>query len=245
MPFSGKLMHNCICSPRGRSGTTQNNLSCLSHQSQSQKSSSRKQTCTTTYFNACKDSSQTQPSNTSAQVESSPSTETRCSGTLMTIYYQNVRGLRTKQQQLIRNSSSVDYSVIALTETWLNSSFFSSEYFDHTFIVYRVDRESTGATAELGGGTLIAVRDTLTSSEFKLQGFNDIEHICVKIRSNTISNIFVYVAYLPPPPSSELFARHLAAISSIPVGQSDSIIILGVFQYSSRRLDRLQRCRIR
>lgn len=220
---TGNFDITCICSPR-KSDTTTINSSLFSQP---------KQTTITQFFgNGTTDIGELSTRKASSPVPAPNDDKivnADAQNSSLTIYYQNVRGLRTKQKEFSRNSSSVDYAVIALTETWLNSSIFSSEYFDHSFTVYRKDRESTRSTAELGGGTLIAVRDTLISSDFKLQGFDDIEHTCVKIRSTANSNIYIYVAYLPPPPPNELFARHLAAISSIPVGQSDTIFILGDF----------------
>lgn len=86
------------------------------------------------------------------------------SPTSISIYYQNVRGLRSKQKQFFANSSAFGYTIVVLTETWLNSTFFSEEYFNNTFVVYRTDRESTGSALQLGGGTLIAVSGSLLSS---------------------------------------------------------------------------------
>lgn len=53
------------------------------------------------------------------------------SGPRFKFYYQNVRGLNTKSQQVFNFTSSqynpLDF--IALTETWLNDGVFSSELF--------------------------------------------------------------------------------------------------------------------
>lgn len=39
----------------------------------------------------------------------------------LSVYYQNVGGLRTKLQNLHKAVNSCSYDVILLTETWLNS----------------------------------------------------------------------------------------------------------------------------
>lgn len=62
------------------------------------------------------------------------------------MYIQNVGGMRTKSCQIYRNSSSSDYNIIALTETWLNSGHSSSEFFDNTYVVFRKDRCETDST---------------------------------------------------------------------------------------------------
>ena len=42
------------------------------------------------------------------------------SKTSFEIFYQNVRGLRTKQSELFDNVCSMDFQIICLTEAWLN-----------------------------------------------------------------------------------------------------------------------------
>lgn len=51
-------------------------------------------------------------------------------GDKLNVYYQNVRGLRTKTTTFHRNIRLNSYDVVALTETWLHDSFLDSEYFD-------------------------------------------------------------------------------------------------------------------
>jgi hypothetical protein len=47
----------------------------------------------------------------------------------LSIYYQNVRGLRTKTEQLIVKTSDGNFDVLAFSETWLNVDILSSELF--------------------------------------------------------------------------------------------------------------------
>jgi hypothetical protein len=42
------------------------------------------------------------------------------SGTYLEIFYQNVRGLRTKSVEIFSNVCLVDYKIICLTEAWQN-----------------------------------------------------------------------------------------------------------------------------
>lgn len=147
----------------------------------------------------------------------------------ITIYYQNVRGLRSKQNEFFGNSSAFGYSIIVLTETWLNSTFFSSEYFNNSFIVHRTDRETTGSTRQLGGGTLIAVSETFESSALNLNGFDDIEYTAVKIKLNQRQLLYIYAAYIPPSSSIQLYNKHITAIRSITLGNSDFFFNYGGF----------------
>ena len=73
------------------------------------------------------------------------------------MYYQNVRGLRTKSHQFYLSVQSEDYDVYALTETWLNESFNSNEFFDDRYRVYRCDNRRDLSNKSRGGGVLLAV----------------------------------------------------------------------------------------
>lgn len=82
----------------------------------------------------------------------------------LSIYYQNVRGLRTKSHELLSNVLHNDYDIICLTESWLNDSFYSSEYFDSRYEVYRCDRDASAHGCSRGGGVVVAVRRELCPS---------------------------------------------------------------------------------
>lgn len=77
------------------------------------------------------------------------------------IYYQNVRGLRTKSHDFLANVLLNNYDLIILTETWLTPDFKDAEYFYASYIVYRRDRVGAGGGGVRGGGVLIAVRSGL------------------------------------------------------------------------------------
>ncbi|XP_058820919.1 uncharacterized protein LOC131683118 isoform X3 [Topomyia yanbarensis] len=79
------------------------------------------------------------------------------------IYYQNVRGLRTKIDELFVAASDVDHEVIILTETLLNDQINSLQLFCSRYSVYRNDRDPNSAGMKRGGGVLIAVSNRLSS----------------------------------------------------------------------------------
>jgi hypothetical protein len=63
----------------------------------------------------------------------------------ISIYYQNVRGLCTKTHEFYLSSlsSTSNFDIIALTETWLNDSVSDGELLDlDRFNVFRKDRNS-------------------------------------------------------------------------------------------------------
>ncbi|KAG6457452.1 hypothetical protein O3G_MSEX010311, partial [Manduca sexta] len=77
---------------------------------------------------------------------------------MISIYYQNVRGLRTKTAVFYRNMCLSAYDIVCLTETWLNGSIVDSELFDDRYLVWRSDRDYLDRKQNKGGGVLIAVR---------------------------------------------------------------------------------------
>ena len=67
--------------------------------------------------------------------------------------------------------------IIIATETWLNASIYSSEFFSPSFTVYRRDR----ITDTTGGGILIAINSNYKSEEYKLMGEINTELMWVKL----------------------------------------------------------------
>lgn len=80
----------------------------------------------------------------------------------LNIYYQNVRGLRTKTDKFRQDVMATLYDVILLCETWLIiSDIGDAGLFDNTYVVYKNDRDSVTTGHTLGGGCLIAVKSML------------------------------------------------------------------------------------
>ena len=58
----------------------------------------------------------------------------------ISIYYQNVGGLRSKLSEFFIVVSQEEYSVITSTETWLHSHISDAELFNGNYQIYRKDR---------------------------------------------------------------------------------------------------------
>ncbi|KAJ8723720.1 hypothetical protein PYW07_007700 [Mythimna separata] len=99
---------------------------------------------------------------------------------MINIYYQNVRGLRSKINSLYRNISMNSYDVVIFTETWLVDDISNSELFDGRYLVWRRDRDYCRTAQTRGGGVLIAVRNDLTVVE-RLDWRTSAEDIWVSI----------------------------------------------------------------
>lgn len=120
----------------------------------------------------------------------------------LTVYYQNVRGIRTKTLDIYINSSLSEFDIIVLSETWLRNDILDSELFNNDYFVYRRDRESSGFhSKKTGGGVLIAVSKKYNS--YRLSNF---ESMCedvwvgvdVRIDNMTVA-LKICGVYLPSP----------------------------------------------
>jgi hypothetical protein len=111
------------------------------------------------------------------------------------IYYQNVRGLRTKQPELFENVCSTDYSIICLTETWLNDLCYHN-LFPDWYTVFRSDRASVNTTR--GGEVLIALSSRVRSYKrrYDLEFYDE----CVWVEIPTLDSLNLLIGnhYFPP-----------------------------------------------
>lgn len=110
----------------------------------------------------------------------------------LSVYYQNVRGLKSKLEDTCVNLLSCDYDIICLTETWLNDSVTNAELFGTGFkyFVYRKDRNLTFYEKDDDGGVLIAVKTSLRSIMLDV---SDTPAEDLTIRVNVAKDIFFFV----------------------------------------------------
>ncbi len=145
----------------------------------------------------------------------------------LTIYYQNVHGIRTK---------SVDIAEFVLcapllctycfTETWLNSSCCSSDYFPSRYTVYHTDRVSDTGDDVRGGDILTAVPDVSRSARR-----SDLETNCctwVELWNKHVNTLFG-VYYVPPGTSHEHFQVPLDEIQGKLARYNGQIYLCGDF----------------
>lgn len=151
------------------------------------------------------------------------------------IYFQNVRGLRTKTNEFYLNILTCDYDVIVLCETWIASDILDSELFCDRYLVYRRDRESSGFhSSKTGGGVLIAVSKHLKSCrisqyESKCEDVWVCLDICV---DKKVEKLFICGLYFPSPIQKHIIEEYFNNINSIP-DNSHKMLILGDFNMGS------------
>lgn len=144
------------------------------------------------------------------------------------VYYQNVRGLRTKLDLLNKRIPFSDYDVIVFTETWLCDAIFDNELGFHDFEIFRCDRLYVKSD-EVGGGVLIAIRKSYPSRIIK--SYNSRAHfetlfVLMKLGSHFLLLNALYITK----PSHEIFTIYTELLENIFLKYPDSYFsILGDF----------------
>ena len=114
---------------------------------------------------------------------------------------------------------SSDFSLIAITETWLHNGILDGEVLPTNYTIYRDDR------AFRGGGVLLAVKHDLPSVQLSLSSV--IESVIVEITS---TRSFIVCVVYAPPHAGDSYYQHLSALlSSLPPGKD--VLILGDFNF--------------
>jgi ribonucleases P/MRP protein subunit RPP40 len=150
--------------------------------------------------------------------------------TSLKIYYQNVRGLKTKLNDFYLSLIAADYDIVCLTETWLNPTIRDPELFDDRYIVYRSDRDFANDNRVDGGGSLIAVKKKFSSTRLmSYECVNNDVWISLKLQNSTcllVNN--VYLEFGSPFEVYESYFNNLMKIySELPL--SSELFILGDF----------------
>ena len=139
------------------------------------------------------------------------------------IYYQNVRGLRTKTNSVYCESLQSDFEIICLTETYLNGSVFDGEIFCDDYQVFRRDRESTGSTKRDGGGVLVATKRTMDAVLLP-DVCTEAEDLWISV-SHCNNRLLLCCVYLPPDDFDAL-EYFMYGLVSVCEKYPDSVIII-------------------
>lgn len=155
----------------------------------------------------------------------------------ISIYYQNVRGLRTKSSNVYLNSQKLPFDIFALTETNLTPDFHNNEFFNSDFNVFRKDVLVSNASpiiplgsSSSGRGVLLALHSNLDSSLVNIPNTVNLELICVKI---CVSKRCLYIlcCYIPPAQPTTEYQLLVNAIDHVVdlSNPEDDILIVGDF----------------
>jgi len=130
------------------------------------------------------------------------------------MYYQNVRGLRTKLVSLRCSVPSfLNYDILVLTETWLTPDIDDSELGFTGYQLFRLDRNSENSPHSRGGGVLLAVKSALNPQPITTN-VNNVEQIFVLLSLNSVP-IIIGSIYLPPSTPLAIIESHLSCINHL------------------------------
>lgn len=133
---------------------------------------------------------------------------------VISIYYQNVRGLRTKTNEFLTNILSRDIDIIVLTETWLNDNIHCSELFDKCYTVYRADRDLNLTTKKDGGGCLVAVKSKYYSCRLNYWETAK-DDLWISIVKSDNEKLFINTKYIDCQSTLDQYNVHLKKIEEI------------------------------
>lgn len=160
-------------------------------------------------------------------------------GSELKIYYQNVRGLRTKCLTLYNNILSCDYDILCFTETWLQNDILDTEVCDNRYSIFRCDRDLASTGKCTGGGVMVCVRRALGASVRYEWSCDLIESICVTIPGGRLgSSVDLNIILLYLPPDQNLLKTRLNFIANnfkrfYYLNPTDNYLFLGDFNLQS------------
>lgn len=149
-------------------------------------------------------------------------TKNRCSNSKLVLnpannclklYYQNVRGLRTKLHSLHTNFVLLSYDIFILTETWLTSDITDAELGLTGYTIFRCDRCKDTSDKLRGGGTLIAIKNKFQPTSIIPPSVN-VEQLFVSISLGKTS-ILICSVYLPPGSETVKYESHTMSMDQI------------------------------
>lgn len=145
------------------------------------------------------------------------------------IFYQNVKGLRSKLRITRQNLALDDFDIFAFSESNLSDSFYTSEIGLTNYSVYRTDRDLTRTHKKSGGGVLLAVSNRFSSSLISgtSAGF---DHLFVRVScSNRNSKQYVFgVVYIPPSSPDHFYTSHFNEVERLQnIYSEDDFVLLG------------------
>lgn len=146
--------------------------------------------------------------------------------TTLAIFYQNVRGIKTKLHKWKTNMSLLDYDIIVATETFLDSSVENSEVVSTGWNVVRRDRNRPG------GGVLVAAKPGVVPVRTYELDTADGEDLWVKFCIRGIS-VLICAVYIPPSASDSVYFDWFHKVESFVNDLKGNMFIIGDINLNS------------
>lgn len=134
----------------------------------------------------------------------------------MLLYYQNVRGLRSKVHKLYTTVSAANLEVIMLTETWLFADILDSELLDGSYSVMRKDRDYVAVGGSVGGGVLAAFSECISVVPFDVSDVLRLVPLIDLVICKTLLlplPVYFVVIYVPPQVTCDDYELFFDALS--------------------------------
>lgn len=120
----------------------------------------------------------------------------------LSLLYQNVNGLNSKNKEFYTNFISQNNDVIAITESNLQDNVYDHEYFDSSYHIFRQDRDLSVTTKESGGGLIIAIKKEHKALMITENNINIPQFQCLWVETKIrYIKLVICLIYIPPPVS--------------------------------------------
>lgn len=146
-----------------------------------------------------------------------------------------MRWINSKLSTVLNATLQSTYAMIAITETGIGSSVEDSEFMNvDKYAVFRCDRDFITSERSRGGGVCLAIDWALNPINLNVKSsseFNNlflIDVVGAKVRLNLVT-YYVFVIYIPPDISLEMYNSIFDIFSSLNVMFSGNILIIGDF----------------
>lgn len=138
------------------------------------------------------------------------------------MFYQNVNSINSDKKMKDFNPKFVcSYDIILFTETCVPKQKplqHNLDIFNEKFKIYPHNFKNKKS----GCGVLVAVSAELTSERVNLEGYDQLEYVCVQL-VNYQESIFIYCAYIPNDSTPKLYETYLNAVNAIPLSEKDTL----------------------
>lgn len=146
---------------------------------------------------------------------------------MVSVFYQNCCGLRTKSSIFYPNLLGCTYDIICLSETWFNENIVNCNYFTNEYLVFRKDRARPNPDVDIrGGGTVIAVKKHLKVFRRYDLDFNNIECTWVEIKLRDDFKLLIGNHYFPPTIRTDLLQNYVNFLEAANIDSVSTKLLL-------------------
>lgn len=116
----------------------------------------------------------------------------------------------------------------------MHTGILDGELFNPNYSVYRKDRHGLQLNSKVGGGVLISVSNRIPSQVIDLDGFTDLEIVCVRVDVPN-KKLNIINLYIKPNSCPDVYARYVAAVEEVldKCNEEDDALIVGDFNLPS------------